>query len=202
MAAAGSTHLPGFPDPVLDAQTTFRLLLAAMSRPGTVRELPTLTPAPLPLFETTAAVCLTLLDLHTPTWMDIDIESNEAAADYLRFHCGCPIVPERSEAAFALITNPGQSPDLATFNPGTSEFPDRSTTLIFQVADLIQGQGRKLTGPGIAGERRLGVDGLDNNFFDQLRRNRSLYPLGVDLFLVSPKAVCGLPRTVRVEDEQ
>ena len=201
MAAAGSTHLPGFSDPVLDAQTTFRLLLASMSRPGTVHELPTLTPAPFPLFETTAAVCLTLLDLHTPIWMDIDIENHEAAADYLRFHCGCPIVLQPSDASFALITSQSIAPSLSAFNPGTPEFPDRSTTLIIQVAGLTEGQGQKLTGPGIAGEHSLAIDGLDNNFFDQLRRNRSLYPLGVDLFLVSPQAVCSLPRTVRVEDK-
>jgi alpha-D-ribose 1-methylphosphonate 5-triphosphate synthase subunit PhnH len=200
VSAAESTHLPGFSDPVLDAQATFRILLAAISRPGTVHTLATLPPSPSSLYETTAAVCLTLLDLHTPVWMDIDLKGHIPTADYLRFHCGCPIVQQKSDAAFALITDPKQPLDISEFDQGTPEYPNRSATLIIQVKDITPDQGRRLTGPGIADVRQLAVEGLDENLLFQFRRNRDQYPLGVDLFLVSPLAICSLPRTVRIED--
>jgi alpha-D-ribose 1-methylphosphonate 5-triphosphate synthase subunit PhnH len=199
VSTAGSTHLPGFPDPVLDAQATYRNLLAAISRPGTVHALPTLPPSPSPLYETTTAVCLSLLDLHTPVWMDIAPTDRASTADYLRFHCGCPIVTRKPDAAFALITESCRSLDISEFNQGTPEYPDRSATLFIQVEGLAEDRGYRLTGPGIANERQLAVEGLDENLFIQFRQNRDLYPLGVDLFLMSPHTICSLPRTLRVE---
>ena len=193
--------MPGFPGPVLDAQATYRCLLAAIARPGTVHTLPTLPPSPSLLFETSAAICLTLLDLHTPVWMDIDLNRHESTVDYLRFHCGCPIVQQRNEAAFALITDSEPPIDIFEFDQGTSEYPDRSATLIIQIKELLPDKGYRLTGPGIADVRQLAVEGLDENLFMQFRRNRDQYPLGVDIFLVSPQEICSLPRTVRIKEK-
>jgi alpha-D-ribose 1-methylphosphonate 5-triphosphate synthase subunit PhnH len=41
--------------------------------------------------------------------------------------------------------------------------------------------------------------GLPPEFWKQLRDNRELFPLGVDLILASRHEVACLPRTIRVE---
>jgi len=80
--------LPGFADPVSDAQSTFRAVLDAMARPGQVHHVGGGLTAPAPLDRATAAVLLTLVDNETPLWVD------SAAADareWLAFHCGAAL---------------------------------------------------------------------------------------------------------------
>ncbi|OYY58481.1 MAG: hypothetical protein B7Y61_24660, partial [Rhizobiales bacterium 35-66-30] len=58
-----------------------------------------------------------------------------------------------------------------------------------------------LEGPGI--ETRVGFAAapLPADFSARLAANRQLFPLGVDLILVAPGAVLGLPRSARVIGE-
>ena len=62
--------LPGFAEPVADAQTTFRAVLDAMARPGTIHQVGANLSPPAPLDPATAAVLLTLADNETPLWLD------------------------------------------------------------------------------------------------------------------------------------
>jgi len=91
-------------------------------------------------------------------------------------------------------------PPLEAFDAGTDEYPDRSATVIVQVAALAAGAGKRLTGPGIAGEGRLSVDGLPERFWTGLRENHTRFPRGVDVILASPASVAALPRTTLVEN--
>ena len=61
---------PGFADPVADAQSCFRAVLDATSRPGTVKAAGTGLRPPVPLDPATAAVLLTLADADTPLGLD------------------------------------------------------------------------------------------------------------------------------------
>jgi alpha-D-ribose 1-methylphosphonate 5-triphosphate synthase subunit PhnH len=88
---------------------------------------------------------------------------------------------------------------IEAFDAGSDEYPDRSATLVVQVAALTAGTGKRLTGPGIAGEARLAVDGVPERFWLALRDNHARFPRGVDVILACPAAVTGLPRTTRVE---
>lgn len=56
----------GFVDPVMSAQTTFRAVLAATSRPGTVWPIEVELSSHAPLSRGAAAVALTLCDRDTP----------------------------------------------------------------------------------------------------------------------------------------
>ena len=191
---------PGFADPVFDSQRRFRALLHAMAHPGSVVTLPRQTEAPAPLAPATAALCLTLVDFETPLWLDDAVAAEGAASDYLRFHCGCPPAQEPASARFAVIGAPDLMPSLTAFDPGVDEYPDRSATLILQVAELAEGRGRHLTGPGIEREARLQVDGLPDGFWREWRDNNALYPLGVDVVFAAETRIAALPRSTRVEE--
>ena len=65
---SAGVSLPGFEDPVRDAQVTFRAVLDAMARPGRLHHAGQNLTAPAPLDRATAAVLLTLIDNETPLW--------------------------------------------------------------------------------------------------------------------------------------
>jgi alpha-D-ribose 1-methylphosphonate 5-triphosphate synthase subunit PhnH len=191
--------LTGLADPVLDSQRIFRSVLEAMAHPGRVVALAGPAETPPPLHRAATAVCLALVDLETPLWLDPAGRTPEVL-DGLRFHCGCPIVEEPRFARFALIVDPWDMPAIEVFDAGTDEYPDRSATVIVQVAALAVDGGKRLTGPGIAGEDRLSVGGLPDRFWTELRQNHARFPRGVDMILASAGSVAALPRTTRVED--
>jgi len=188
----------GFADPVLDSQRAFRAVLDAIAHPGRIVTVSGPDAPPPPLGPASAGVCLTLLDFETPVWLDAAAATAQVC-DYLRFHCGAPLVATPADARFALIADPTDIPPLAAFDAGTDERPDRSATLVVQVRGLVSGTGRRLSGPGIDGQARLDVDGLPLEFWDAARANAARFPRGVDLLLCAGARLAALPRTTRVE---
>ena len=75
---------------------------------------------------------------------------------------------------------------------GTSEYPDRSATLIVESADL-SATGATLTGPGIKT-----MAGLSLPEVEAFRFNRGLFPLGMDFIFTCGDRVAALPRTTEV----
>lgn len=207
---AADDLLGGFADPVFDSQRVFRTVLDALAHPGSVYEVAPLAPAPAPLAVASAAYsfCLALLDFETPLWLQpgLPAAQQQSIARHLRFHCGCPIVAEPRLARFALIHAAAAMPPLAAFHQGEIDYPDRSATLIVQVAglDVDGGAGPaaaavKLRGPGIRTLTTLAADGLPANFWREWRDNAALFPCGVDLILVAGNRIVGLPRTTLAE---
>ena len=184
------TRYPGCADPVLDAQASFRAVLEAMSRPGTVQQISAPPEPPPGLSPAAAAVLLTLVDPTTPLRRGAGAE----ASAWLRFHCGCPLV--RDCAAFVL--DPAAS--LLELEAGTDEEPDRSATLILDVTGLVPGSGWRLTGPGIRDAHRLGVSGAPAGFVADWALNRARFPRGVDVILCAGTRIAALPRSVSIED--
>lgn len=193
-----SNLTPGFPDPVLDSQRTFRQVLDAMAHPGRVIPLDAKIQVPRPLQAATAAVCLTLLDYETSLWMDLDEKSD--AAGWLRFYCGCPLVHSPSAARFGLISREYGNPPLGQFNSGQDEFPEQSATLIIQVSGFTSGSGRFLRSPGVERFERLEVQGLPDDFWVAWHLNQRLYPLGVDVLFTAISTLVALPRTTEVQE--
>lgn len=190
--------LPGFADPVAEAQKTFRAVLEATSRPGTIVTAPALPAAPAPLNPVAAALLLALVDYETPLWLDAAARQ-PMVLDYLRFHCGCPLVADPAQAAFALVADPQSMPPLSAFHLGSDEYPDRSTTLIIQVPNLDGGDNWRLKGPGIRDQAILSASHLPPAFKSWVRDNHALFPRGVDLLFAAPTQLAGLPRSTQLE---
>ncbi|HZP39737.1 MAG TPA: phosphonate C-P lyase system protein PhnH [Methylomirabilota bacterium] len=188
----------GLEDPVRDSQRIFRGVLEAMSRPGRIVSVAEAGAGLGPIHAAARAVCLALVDLETPLWLDEAARTPEVV-ELLRFHCGCPIVGEPGRACFALVADPARMPDLDAFDAGTAEYPDRSATVIVQASGLAEGAGRRLTGPGIAEATWLAAEGLPPRFWDRVRGNRARFPRGIDLLLTSGPRLAALPRSTRVE---
>jgi alpha-D-ribose 1-methylphosphonate 5-triphosphate synthase subunit PhnH len=188
---------PAFDDPALASQAVFRTVMEAMARPGLPRPLPSRLAVPPPLTPAAAAVALTLLDYETPFWLDQGLAAGEVAP-WLTFHTGAPLTADGARATFALVSDPAALPPFDAFSPGSLEYPDRSTTLVVQVASFGQGEALDLCGPGIAGTRRFSAQPLPPDFRARLFANRDMFPRGLDLIFVSPDAVAALPRAIRV----
>lgn len=189
----------GFADPVGDSQAAFRAAMWALARPGRVEALATDLKPPAPLSPEAAALALALCDYETPLWLDAALAAAPEVADFLRFHTGAAILEEPGEARFAILSDPLEMPDFGDFPQGSPEFPDASVTLIVQVAGFSDARFI-LEGPGIKGKTPFGSAPLPADFAARMAANRALFPRGVDLLLVGPGGVAGLPRSVTVRE--
>jgi alpha-D-ribose 1-methylphosphonate 5-triphosphate synthase subunit PhnH len=188
---------PGFADKVLSAQSTFRSVMDAMARPGTVSRISAAAGTPASLMRGTAAIALTLFDHDTPVWLDVIMSATPDIGRWLKFHTSAPVIAEPSASHFAVIGDARDVPPLDRFAFGSSEYPDRSTTLIVQVDSLTTGPAWELRGPGIDGSAVLQAT-IQGNLFEQLAVNAALFPRGVDVVLVHDDMIVAIPRTTRL----
>ena len=187
----------GFADKVLSAQSTFRSVMEAMARPGTVQQIRAVAGTPAPLMRGTAAIALTLFDHDTPIWLDRTMSATPDVGRWLKFHTGTPVIADSSASSFAVMGNARELPPLDRFALGSNEYPDRSTTLILQIDSLTSGPAYELTGPGIDGVAVLQAT-ISGKLFAQLAINATLFPRGVDVVLVHDDAIVAIPRTTRL----
>ncbi|AOJ84724.1 carbon-phosphorus lyase subunit PhnH [Burkholderia savannae] len=192
--------LPAFADPVRGAQSTFRAALAALAHPGRIRSLGAEHACGVPegLSLAMTALLLTLADADAPLWLPA--EADDEIRRFLRFHNACTFAKAPAHATFAAVPAACAMPKLADCAQGDPAYPDRSTTLLIEVTALGEGDAVTLRGPGILDEQALAVAGLPDGFWAQWRVNHERFPLGVDVFLVCGNALCGLPRTIVVEN--
>ena len=189
---------PGLTEPVGDSQAVFRLVLDCLARPGSIGELSAEIhlSSGLALSEAALAVGLTLLDFETPFWVDT---AARQIAPFFRFHCNAPLAARPEEARFAFARDLAALPPMAEFNLGSADYPDRSTTIVLDVAGLEAGRGLTLRGPGIQSAARLNVRGVPEAFWAERAALMPLFPLGIDLILTCGRRVAALPRTTIVE---
>ncbi|MBA1273344.1 phosphonate C-P lyase system protein PhnH [Stutzerimonas azotifigens] len=183
---------PAFERPAEAAQQTFRAALRALAEPGLARPLPP-TPTLERLAPATYALCLSLLDADTPVWLAPAFDTPVVRAN-LSFHCGCPVVERREQAAFAVL-DAGDLADLSGFPLGSERYPDQSCTLLVQLERLDGGEPVAWQGPGIAGQRQVDLP-LPGHFWKQRDLNGD-FPRGLDVFFTAGQALLGLPRSTR-----
>jgi alpha-D-ribose 1-methylphosphonate 5-triphosphate synthase subunit PhnH len=188
----------GFADKVLSAQSTFRSVMDAMARPGSVQRIVAAAGTPSSVMRGAAAIALTLFDHDTPVWLDPMMSETLDVAKWLKFHTGAPVVRDSSICSFALIGDAKALPALDRFAFGSNEYPDRSTTLILQVDGLSQGPSFELRGPGIDGVAILQATIQPHDLFERLAINAALFPRGIDVVLVYDDSIVAIPRSTRL----
>lgn len=187
---------PGFQQPALQSQQVFRAAMEAMARPGRLQTLTEDLPEVAGLNRATTALLLTLADFDTPVWLD---EASAAAADFLRFHCGCPIVEDSQKASFAVFSGWPGADSWERFALGSDAYPDQSATLMIQL-DTIAANGLvSMTGPGIEHVHRVSLAGITADWAAHWNAQSALFPRGLDAYLTSQSTICGLPRTSHLE---
>jgi alpha-D-ribose 1-methylphosphonate 5-triphosphate synthase subunit PhnH len=187
----------GFSDKVLSAQSTFRSVMEAMARPGSLQRVTADVGATPGMMPAAAAIALTLFDHDTPIWLDPQLAAT-GVTEWLKFHTGAPATAESAEASFALVTDGASLPALERFALGSSEYPDRSTTVILQVESLSEGRAYELRGPGIDGVTTMNATVAPDDLFERLAVNANLFPRGIDVLLVHDDAIVAIPRTTRL----
>ncbi|TCM79276.1 phosphonate C-P lyase system protein PhnH [Rhodovulum steppense] len=179
----------GFADTPREAAIAFRAMLEAMARPGRIFEMAGAAP-PAPMSVAAGGALLVLADGTTPVHLAGGHDA-PAIRDWITFHTGAPLVA-REEAALAVGDWAGLLP-LDAYRIGVPDYPDRSATLIVEMAALAP-SGAWLTGPGIATAHRLNLPDVA-----VFRANRALFPLGLDFFFTAGARLAALPRTTIVE---
>lgn len=180
----------GFDDAPVQSARAFRSALSVLARPGRIETISGGS-APAPVSTAAATLLLTLCDRETPLFLAPGHDS-QAVGDWVAFHIGSPLVGP-GEAVFALGRWPALMP-LDAYACGTSEYPDRSATLIVEV-DSLAATGAVLRGPGIESETRLSLP--ETRAF---RANRALFPQGLDFYFTDADRLAALPRSTIVED--
>ncbi len=178
----------GFKDPAIQSAHAFRSVMEAMARPGTVQEISGAVP-PAPMSPAAGAVLLTLCDTETPVYLAGALDC-DAVRSWLAFHTGAPLTGP-SHCMFAISAWSDLGP-LNAYPIGTSEYPDRSATLIVECPELIA-SGATLTGPGIKDKAALSLPELE-----AFQHNQTLYPLGLDFIFTNSSRLAALPRTTEV----
>jgi len=195
---AAGISLPGFTNPIFDATEVFRKVLAAMSRPGEMQSIKKLCAFPDSLNSSSAAILLALADMETEVWLAPEMDSPQAR-DFLKFHTGCRVIETPEDCMFAIVNT---QTDLAIFNKlpiGTSEYPDRSATLVMAVENIESEPGVTLKGPGIKVSHDLRIADVTTDFWRWFEQNTQLFPCGIDVIFASEDHIAAVPRSIKAE---
>jgi alpha-D-ribose 1-methylphosphonate 5-triphosphate synthase subunit PhnH len=195
-----AVYAGGFADPVFASQAVFRAILAAMAEPARPVDCAPRAVAPAPMTPLAASVALALADQDTPVWLDPVLAAEPAVARWLAFHAGAPVTRDPAEAAFAFVSALDRLPALATFAPGTADYPDRSTTVVVAV-DGFSDEGPLFSGPGFEAPRRFSPLPGHPRLAGDVAANRALFPRGVDILFTAADRLAALPRSVRILPE-
>ena len=170
------------------AHATFTALLNALSRPGSVQELPEGEPLNL--------LAAALLDLEASAYTPDETLRPVLAAT------GAPLkAPPEAEYLFFHAWSPDTLSDIGQARVGTPADPHRSATVILP-AKVEEGQPLYWRGPGIADRVQVKLGGMDAALLSELLalRRGHRFPLGWDVIFVDGSRVLGLPRTTQVQE--
>jgi alpha-D-ribose 1-methylphosphonate 5-triphosphate synthase subunit PhnH len=188
----------GFHHDAFGSQAVFRAALDALSHPGRPHPMPLDCALPRHGQAAAAALLLAMLNADTRVWLSPLLATTDAAS-WLRFHTGCQLVTQASDAQFVWVAMGDALPSLSSLRLGSDAYPDQSATCVIETIALnADGAGWTLQGPGIQGQRQLHVTGLAPDFAMQWQHNHASFPRGVDVFLTTPTHVVGLPRTTHI----
>jgi alpha-D-ribose 1-methylphosphonate 5-triphosphate synthase subunit PhnH len=197
-------------DEIFDAQEHYRLLLDGMARPGKINVMPRMElTTPQGIHSAGALVGFALLNSDVSFY--VDGPSAEDVSLYLLVNTSAKPA-EAEEADYVYLNGTAAAEILYRLKTGTLPYPENSATVIAAVGELGGGEGGAgamdgsgglmliLSGPGVDGERKLSVTGLDVALLEALVTINAEFPLGIDLVLTDPMGrVACIPRSSRVK---
>lgn len=179
----------GFADVSRDSARAFRAAMNAMAHPGRVFELSGAKP-PAPLSTAAAGLLLVVADAGTPVFL-AGAFNTDAIRGWITFHTGAPLTDTAEDAGFALGTWDALMP-LSKWAMGSSEYPDRSATLIIEFDGA--GEAARLRGPGINTHQDCILPTIT-----PFQENAAHFPLGLDFYFCQGSSLRALPRSTKPE---
>lgn len=186
-----------------DSQQIFDALLRTVAEPGMIAALP---------------AHLVAVNLPTPLWVplalaDVDTAVSIVGADADRLAAivheatNAPIVEVDRAWVVTVLDEPRSVLDRVPI--GTALTPEAGARLTLPCDGLHEDGATAgadvtvtLQGPGIAGTRRLGVDGVPVDTLTRLGRRDERFPAGFDTWLVTPNGhLAAIPRSTTVTVE-
>lgn len=173
-------------DIVFDAQQHFRLLLDSMSRPGKINTFPAMEILPpVGLNQASALTGFALLNADT-TYYIAGYNSADIAQYLLVNTASQRAGIDTAEYIFLPENHDGRGLEKARV--GTPVYPEDSATLIAAAEQISEqaiegGLSITLKGPGVNGEAKVFLSGINPGLLDYLKEQNVEYPLGIDLIV-------------------
>jgi alpha-D-ribose 1-methylphosphonate 5-triphosphate synthase subunit PhnH len=192
-------------DFIHDGRRAFRTLMMSLAFPGVIHKL---DPVPLVIKPTAIGFILqpflTLLDLEVTFYVHaMEDDVRKEVSRYIEINTRS-ISANLDRADFVLCLSPSLNGKFETVKQGSLPNPHKSATVFYivkKITDHPHGGdvGLYLTGPGIRSKQVLYIDGMDPDEPKQWRQNRTQYPMGADIYLVSHSGkIIGIPRSVEI----
>ncbi|WP_172297197.1 phosphonate C-P lyase system protein PhnH [Pseudoruegeria sp. HB172150] len=163
---------------------TFSALLNALSRPGTIHEMP--EPGLLP-------VALALIDRECRAFAD----DPELAAT-LKTTGATLVPPELADHLLMSLDSEEAIDHLARVTAGSQLYPDQGATVTVP-ASLDTGPQITLSGPGTPGSATIAIGNLHPAIW-RVRAGLCRYPLGIELIFVDGRRLVAIPRSTLVTE--
>jgi alpha-D-ribose 1-methylphosphonate 5-triphosphate synthase subunit PhnH len=181
---------------IIHDHATFRILLRAMSRPGSVGQLPQAGDA-AGHHGLLAGMLRCLMDNEVTHYV-MDGSPSERSQEIFRITGSNRA--DIDTADFLIFPEGTSRGTLTDARRGSLEYPDSGATLVYLVETLEETGGvAELHGPGINGTVRPLIIGLGVDELDALREVNAEFPLGLDaLFLDRDGRVMCIPRSTRI----
>jgi alpha-D-ribose 1-methylphosphonate 5-triphosphate synthase subunit PhnH len=180
----------------LSSQAVFRVLLQSLARPGGVLQLPAgggpaaehPGPGIVPLALAVVGSKVAVVEAPPRRWQSRICRATGASASGI------------GDASLVAIYGSADPTTISRLRRGSAAAPEDGAKVGLACTALTEGGPGEVTlelsGPGVPGRARLGVDGVAHAVFEALREANSAFPAGVDVWLVDERGqVAGLPRS-------
>ena len=102
-------------------------------------------------------------------------------------------------AYLALITQPATMPALDYFRISPYHYPEKATTIIVQVDDIVPRKDPNTPNIAVDKNARWELKGIKEDFWSQWQQLSGLDSLGMDIFFTCDDVLMALPRVKRIE---
>jgi len=185
---------------ILGSQKTFRLLLQAMSHPGTVYHSVNRQDRKGNDMTGLMDICETLLDREVG-FAVINDDGSLTKEISRRTRSRTVSIPD---ADFIIVVGGTSNRKILEGKRGSLEYPDNSATAIYVIPSCREGNSGNsilLKGPGIETETFLELQGFQRDELKAIQHANSEYPLGLDVIFVDRNGhISCIPRSITIAE--